>query len=454
MNMYHFKRAVISGLLRPTLDAPPLVGTYADDSFGISVDFNDRGDICVIGSPGYSLTDTGSVEIYKQNSSTLLWEQLGSSIVGGADERIGYSVSITDDGYRIIIGSEGSNSLNGSIYVYDYDYSTSDWVLSSTLTGEGVGAWSGFSVAVNSTGNTIAFGSPKDDAIGEDRGSVVVYRQRFGVWSKIGTFYGELVGDNSGWAISLNSDGNIIAIGAPFNDSSGVERGHVRVFQYTSGTSWIQLGADIDGTPNSQTGFSVSLNNKGDLVAVGNILDSTYSTNSGVVKVYSFVSMSWVQYGDTIIGNPADLTGYSVSFNNTGNELSVSYPYKDSGSKIDTGAVDVYSFKNSVWKKIYPRIPGITAQENSGWSTSLSKNSKKIIIGAPNYTESGNKIGIARIYTLPRPFTFWDFNYTSTKTLSSFRVNTSVPSTIDIRWGDGTSDTVSSGSSINHTYTI
>ena len=43
---------------------------------------------------------------------------------------------------------------------------------------------------------------------------------------------GEAAGDNSGWSVSLSSDGKIVAIGAPYND--GYWRGHVRVYEYKS----------------------------------------------------------------------------------------------------------------------------------------------------------------------------------------------------------------------------
>jgi hypothetical protein len=463
MNIYHFKRAAISGSQRVILNSPPLVGTYANDSFGTSVDFNSTGNICVIGNPQYDTIDTGAVKVYRQNPSTLLWEQLGSTITGVSGERIGYSVSITDDGYRIIVGSEGSNVGNGSIYVYDYDGTA--WVKTSTITGQGIGYWSGFSVAINGTGNTVAFGSPKDDgAPGTDKGSVVIYRERLGVWTKIGTLYGELVEDNSGWSIALNSIGNILVVGAPFNDVSAVETGHTRVYQYSgpSGwtssplpTTWTQLGSDIDGTPNSQSGFSVACNDSGTMVVIGNILDSTISVNGGVVKAYRYISGSWVQYGDAIAGAAGDLGGYSISLNNTGNELAVSYPFKDSSIKADTGAVEIYKLSNSKWRKTYPRIPGVTAGEKSGWSLALSKTARNIIIGTPNYVQGGNKIGIARIYTLPQPFAFWDFNYTVTSTLTSFRVTAATSPSITIKWGDGAADTTTtSGTPVNHTYTI
>ena len=44
----------------------------------------------------------------------------------------------------------------------------------------------------------------------------------------------------------MSSDGTIVAIGAPYNDGNGSNSGHVRVYEY-SGSSWSQLGADING---------------------------------------------------------------------------------------------------------------------------------------------------------------------------------------------------------------
>ena len=68
-----------------------------------------------------------------------------------------------------------------------------------------------------------------------------------GSWSQLGTdIDGEAAGDNSGYSVSLSSDGTKVAIGATGNDATGSNSGHVRVYEYSS-SSWSQLGADIDG---------------------------------------------------------------------------------------------------------------------------------------------------------------------------------------------------------------
>ena len=59
---------------------------------------------------------------------------------------------------------------------------------------------------------------------------------------------GESSSDNlSGWAVSINSDGGGSAIGVSLKMMEMVvDAGHVRVFEW-NGTSWTQLGQDIDG---------------------------------------------------------------------------------------------------------------------------------------------------------------------------------------------------------------
>ena len=61
-----------------------------------------------------------------------------------------------------------------------------------------------------------------------------------------GDINGEAANDNFGTFVSMNSDGNTVAVGARFNDGNGSDAGHVRIFNW-NGSNWVQLGSDIDG---------------------------------------------------------------------------------------------------------------------------------------------------------------------------------------------------------------
>lgn len=85
-------------------------------------------------------------------------------------------------------------------------------------------------------------------------------------WTNIGDIPGESQGDTSGRSVSISSDGLRIAIGANQNDDNGNASGHVRIYEW-NGSSWDQLGDDIDGVTTVvlgvQSGSSVSLNSDG-----------------------------------------------------------------------------------------------------------------------------------------------------------------------------------------------
>ena len=69
-------------------------------------------------------------------------------------------------------------------------------------------------------------------------------------------------------SVSLSSEGHTVAIGAISNAGNGSNSGHVRVYNY-NGTAWSQLGTDIDGEAASdQSGYSVSLSSDGTTVAI------------------------------------------------------------------------------------------------------------------------------------------------------------------------------------------
>ena len=58
-----------------------------------------------------------------------------------------------------------------------------------------------------------------------------------------------VIANNSGWSVSMSSDGTRVAIGAPYYDkgNSNGDDGLVRIYELQSDNSWSQLGQDIVG---------------------------------------------------------------------------------------------------------------------------------------------------------------------------------------------------------------
>ena len=86
-------------------------------------------------------------------------------------------------------------------------------------------------------------------------------------------------------SVSLSSDGTTVAIGATGNDGNGNNAGHVRIYEYSSG-SWTQLGADIDGeAADDNSGMSVSLSSDGTTVAIGATGNDGNGNDAGHLRV-------------------------------------------------------------------------------------------------------------------------------------------------------------------------
>ena len=178
---------------------------------------------------------------------------------------------------------------------------------------------------------------------------------------------GEAAGDYSGNSVSLSSDGTIVAIGANFNDGNGSNSGHVRVYEY-SGSSWSQLGADINGDSSGDySGRSVSLSSDGTIVAVGAPYNDGNGSNSGHVRVYQYSDSSWSQPVLDIDGEAADnYSGYSVSLSSDGTIVAVGAPY-NGGNGSDSGHVRVYDIET-------PTISSVSlAADNSTITVTTSK---------------------------------------------------------------------------------
>ena len=114
----------------------------------------------------------------------------------------------------------------------------------------------------------------------------------------------------------------MLAVGAYGKDGTGCSMnsaGHVRVYKYFNKT-WTKLGDDIDGeSADDQSGYSMSLSSDGTVLAVGAPNNDGNGSLSGHVQVYKWLTNTWTKLGDDIIGEAAgDASGQSVSLSSDG----------------------------------------------------------------------------------------------------------------------------------------
>jgi len=378
-------------------------GEAANDESGRSVSLSSDGTIVAIGARRNdgNGSDAGHVRVYQYSGGT--WTQLGSDIDGeAAFDQSGVSVSLSSDGTIVAIGAF-QNSGNGSYagHVRVYEWSGSAWVQKGVdIDGEAAIDYSGLSVSLSSDGTEVAIGAPLNDGNASNDGHVRVYEWNGSAWQQKGAdIDGEAAADYLGYSVSLSSDGTEVAIGAILNDGNGSDAGHVRVYQYSGGT-WTQLGSDIDGEAAlDQSGYSVSLSSDGTEVAIGAPYNDGNGTSAGHVRVYEWNGSAWQQKGGDIDGEAAfDESGRSVSLSSDGTEVAIG-AYLNDGTSSNAGHVRVYEWNpsTSLWDQKGGDIDGEAANDQSGYSMSLSSDGTTVAIGAPY---NGSAAGHVRVYSI------------------------------------------------------
>lgn len=379
-------------------------GEAAEDRSGRSVSLSADGKRVAVGAfynDGNGM-NSGHVRIFEYDG--VIWTQLGVDIDGQAtSDRDGWSVSLSADGSRVAIGAPnncGNGFYSGHVRLFEYD--GANWVqLGSDIEGEEPYDRNGWSVSLSADGNKVALAASGYDS---NTGYVRIFEYDGTNWQKLGAnIEGEALSDWSGWSLSLSDDGNRIAIGAPFNDVNGESSGHVRLYEYV-GTNWLQMGEDIIGlAPDDYTGYSVSLNDEGSIVAIGVPGDVNNGIDVGYVRLFEYIDKYWVQLGDDINGEAVgDHSGFSVSISDNGQRVAIGARYNN-GNGNDSGHVRLYEYDDDGmnWLQLGDDIDGETVGDWSGASVSFSADGTRIAIGASgNDGNNGVLSGHVRVFEL------------------------------------------------------
>ncbi len=332
------------------------------------------------GPSSLTTADYGHVRLYMLDA-TDNWVQKGQDI-DGADggDWFGWSTALSDDGNTLVFGGLYSNANGGASGLTQvYTFNGTSWVQKGNdIPGEAAFDYAGHAVSISADGNTIAIGASHNDgpnASLQDCGHVRVYTfDGVSSWIQKGIdIDGEAAGDHSGWSVSLSDDGNTLAIGAKDNDGNGAEAGHTRIY-FFNGLNWIQKGNDIDGqNAGDWCGWSVSLSDDGNTVVIGERFNSDLSYQSGQARVFQWSGSSWIQLGQDLNGGTiVDWFGHSVAIAGaTATTIAVGALRSD-GTGGDAGSVSVFDFDGTQWNQTGMTIEAESAGDWFGYSVSLS----------------------------------------------------------------------------------
>ncbi|WP_432412299.1 hypothetical protein [Rasiella sp. SM2506] len=281
--------------------------------------------------------------------------------------------------------------------------SFAQWVQVGTdIIGPTEGDFYGADVSLNASGNRIAsFNGDRDN---DDSGEVQVYEFTEGSWSQIGqTVPGVFGTANSGniGNVRLNAEGNRFVFGNPFSNVNVPNEGAVRVFELQNG-SWIQLGQTILGdNENDKLGASVDITAAGDRIIVSATKINPVTVENGYARVYELQGTDWVQIGQDI--NSPDGTTMSVSIAANGTVIAVAEPI-NSESTMFAGKVRTLTLQNNIWQQVGGAIFGENPGDRlglfppeAGCSINLNNDGSILAVGAYNYDQNNEK-GQVRIF--------------------------------------------------------
>jgi hypothetical protein len=216
------------------------------------------------------------------------WVQLGTDIRGEQEfDYFGSGVSLSSDGSRLVAGAVQNDGISGSWsgHVRAYQWSDPIWVqLGSDIDGEAAYDHSGDAVSLSANGNRLAIGAIMNDGGGENSGHVRIHEWTGEAWAQLGgDLDGEAAFDFFGSGVSISADGSRLTVGAYGSEDNA---GRVRVYEW-SGTSWAQLGTGIVGeAEGDEIGESISLSSNGDRLAIGAPRNDGNGSDSGHVRVF------------------------------------------------------------------------------------------------------------------------------------------------------------------------
>jgi hypothetical protein len=363
----------------PYKEIPPPLSGNPENLFGqgFAVSMSGDGKTLAIGMNDRA---NGGVYIFINNNGT--WTQQGPRLQSTdlINAGQGLSVSLSYDGNSLVSGAplakNDAGVFIGATVVFHRDNDI--WTqMGSPLVGSGgVGrSFQGISVAISQDASTIAVGGNGDDS---GSGAVWIWIRNGNTWIQNGQ---KLVGSggstsSQGSSVALSANGKILAEGG--TDDTNL-KGAVWIFKKKEGV-WTQdgdklVGKHADGA--SRQGTSVSLNKDGNILAVG---ASGFLQNIGAVFIFIKGECGWKQFGHKISEpTPESAFGQSVSLDQCGKILAVGAPFADSG----TTAIYKREKKKFVLKQIL-KGSGALPNQNFGIAVSLSARGKELAIGGPS----------------------------------------------------------------------
>ena len=147
----------------------------------------------------------------------------------------------------------------------------------------------GYSVSISSDGSRVVVGARNQDGGVTDAGAAYIFLRTGTSWAQEAKIVASdrAASDYFGWSVSISSDGSRVVVGAYAQDGGVTDAGAAYIF-LRSGTSWTQEAKIVasDRAASDYFGMSVSISSDGSRVVVGAYLQDGGVTDAGAAYIY------------------------------------------------------------------------------------------------------------------------------------------------------------------------
>lgn len=352
---------------------------------------------------------------------------------GASTDKFGWSLSMTDDGTSMIVGSYDHSGV-GAAYFYTNEGGSPIWQEQQKVFASNAGSVDdfGYSVSISNDGNTAVVGAPDEDTGGSNRGSAYIFTKNGGVWSEQQKIQGIGLtnGANFGYSTAISSDGNTIIVGALNNDTGGDNSSGTAYVFTRSGSpeTWTQqqqLSAG-GGSTLFEFGHAVALSRDGDTAFITAINFYTPGANAGNVYIYTRSGGTWTKQQEIQSNDIAggDDFGYALDLSSNGNTAVIS---AIQGENSGNGAVYIFKKSGGTWSQQQKLTASDGASgDQFGSSVSISSDGNTLLVGAQEEDTGGTSSGAAYIFTKIGDTWAQREKYTHSDTSSFDRLGTAV----------------------------
>jgi hypothetical protein len=371
------------------------------------------------------------------NTDKWIGYQNGTGITGSVASNFGYSVSMTDDGNRMIVGAPSYSSTTATFYDLSYNnetwsspkpYSTTDISMASALFGS--------AVAINPvTGNRLLVSALNYNTrdilapyVNRFTGAVFDFSFNNNNWNSIPKVGPNILadpygsnGDNFGKTIVYavnpsNTAEQMCLIGIPKDGSGNNGTSNGKVFGYLlneSGSNYwgqateststfasidFQITSPLTSPAYDRFGAEIAVSSNGLILAIGS---PNYNSGDGIVYTYYAGGFGSTFNSNVLIAANAsgEAFGSSVALDASGTRLIVGAPGNNSG--IGTNYVYNYvTVPNPAWVLESSYKTGLNAGDRAGSALAINATGSRFVSGAPKSTSSAPpyKEGHAYIY--------------------------------------------------------